>query len=138
MTYYVTHAIILNTFAKKVKEGIFILDQINHHVKSDKTVILKKSGRQTLFKAILRKLDFSRELFSRSIDSYSQDQKKTKIAKNLSEQARLYICGGPLNYIDELSRLQMEELLKASNATLMFTKHDKRFCEQVVTKKLCI
>lgn len=94
---------------------------------------------ETLFKAILRKLDFSRELFSRSIDSYSQGQKKkVMLAKSLSEQAHLYIWDEPLNYVDVLSRIQIEELLKASGATLMFVEHDKRFCEQVATKTICL
>lgn len=94
---------------------------------------------ETLFKAILRKLDFSRDLFSRSIDSYSQGQKKkVMLAKSLSEQAHLYIWDEPLNYVDVLSRIQIEELLKASGATLMFVEHDKRFCEQVATKTICL
>lgn len=92
---------------------------------------------KTLFKAILRKLDFSRELFSRPIESYSQGQKKkVMLARSLSEQAHLYIWDEPLNYIDVLSRIQIEELLKASEATLLFVEHDKRFCEQVATKQI--
>ncbi len=93
----------------------------------------------TLFKAILRKLDFSRELFSRSIDSYSQGQKKkVMLAKSLSEQAHLYIWDEPLNYVDVLSRIQIEALLKSSGATLIFVEHDKRFCEHVATKTISI
>lgn len=92
---------------------------------------------KTLFKAILRKLDFSRELFARPIESYSQGQKKkVMLARSLSEQAHLYIWDEPLNYIDVLSRIQIEELLKASGATLLFVEHDKRFCEQVATKHI--
>ncbi len=94
---------------------------------------------KTLFKAILRKLDFSRELFSRSIDSYSQGQKKkVMLARSLSEQAHLYIWDEPLNYIDILSRIQIEELLKTSCATLLFVEHDKHFCEQVATKQILL
>lgn len=99
--------------------------------------IEKYQVRETLFKAILRKLDFSRELFSRPIESYSQGQKKkVMLARSLSEQANLYIWDEPLNYIDVLSRIQIEELLKTSNATLLFVEHDKRFCDQVATKQI--
>lgn len=92
---------------------------------------------ESLFKAILRKLDFSRELFSRPIESYSQGQKKkVMIARSLSEQAHLYIWDEPLNYIDILSRLQIEELLKVSGVTLLFVEHDKQFCEQIATKQI--
>lgn len=94
---------------------------------------------ETLFKAILRKLDFSRELFSRPIESYSQGQKKkVMLARSLSEQAHLYIWDEPLNYIDVLSRIQIEELLKASEATMLFVEHDKRFCEETATKQILL
>lgn len=92
---------------------------------------------ESLFKAILRKLDFSRELFTRPIESYSQGQKKkVMLARSLSEQAHLYIWDEPLNYIDVLSRIQIEELLKSSEATLLFVEHDKLFCEEVATKMI--
>ncbi len=92
---------------------------------------------ETLFKAILRKLDFSRELFTRPLESYSQGQKKkVMLARSLSERAHIYIWDEPLNYIDVLSRIQVEELLKASSATLLFVEHDKRFCEEVSTKQV--
>lgn len=94
---------------------------------------------ETLLKAILRKLDFSRELFSRPIESYSQGQKKkVMLARSLSEQAHLYIWDEPLNYIDILSRMQIEELLKVSGATLLFVEHDRHFCEQVATKQILL
>lgn len=92
-----------------------------------------------LFKAILRKLGFSRELFSRPVESYSQGQKKKlMLARSLSEQAHLYIWDEPLNYIDVLSRMQIEELLKNSEATVLFVEHDKRFCEEAATKYITL
>lgn len=94
---------------------------------------------ESLFKAILRKLDFSRELFQRPIESYSQGQKKkVALARSLSEKANLYIWDEPLNYIDVLSRIQIEELLKSSEASILFVEHDKRFCEQTATKYILL
>ena len=92
---------------------------------------------ETLFKAILRKLDFSRELFSRPIESYSQGQKKkVMLAGSLSEKAHIYIWDEPLNYIDVMSRMQIEELLINSSVTLLFVEHDKHFREKVETKQI--
>jgi ABC transporter related len=94
---------------------------------------------ESLFKAILRKLDFSRELFMRPIESYSQGQKKKVVlARSLSEKAHLYIWDEPLNYIDVLSRIQIENLLKSSNASVLFVEHDKRFCEQTASKQIAL
>lgn len=94
---------------------------------------------KTLFMAILRKLDFSRELFSRPIESYSQGQKKkVMLARSLSEHANIYIWDEPLNYIDVISRIQIQDLLKNSNATLLFAEHDKHFCKEVATKHITL
>lgn len=90
---------------------------------------------ESLFKAILRKLDFSRELFERNIESYSGGQKKkVLIAGSLCEQAHLYIWDEPLNFIDVLSRIQIEELILKFQPTMIFVEHDKAFCESAATK----
>ncbi len=86
----------------------------------------------SLFRAILRKLDFSRDDFEKNIETYSAGQKKkVLIAKSLSEQAHVYIWDEPLNYVDILSRIQIENLIKAANITLIFVEHDQMFCDTV-------
>lgn len=48
--------------------------------------------KQLLFKALLRKLDFSRIQFDKSMNEYSAGQKKkVLLAKSLCEKAHLYI-----------------------------------------------
>lgn len=90
---------------------------------------------ESLFKAILRKLDFSRLQFEKDISNFSGGQKKkVLIAKSLCEQAHLYIWDEPLNYIDVLSRIQIEELLLEYQPTILFVEHDKTFSENVATK----
>lgn len=92
---------------------------------------------KTLFRAILRQLDFSREHFEKSMDEYSAGQrKKVLIAKSLSERANLYIWDEPLNYIDVLSRIQIEELITEYEPTLIFVEHDSAFCENIATKTI--
>ena len=67
----------------------------------------KNSGiDESLFRAILRKMDFSREQFDKDLSSYSGGQKKkVLIAKSLCERAHLYVWDEPLNFIDVLSRI---------------------------------
>ena len=64
----------------------------------------KNSGiDESLFRAILRKMDFSREQFDKDLSSYSGGQKKkVLIAKSLCERAHLYVWDEPLNFIDVL------------------------------------
>ncbi len=90
---------------------------------------------ESLFKAILRKLDFSRIQFEKDISQLSAGQKKKiMIAKSLCEKAHLYIWDEPLNYIDIFSRMQIEQLLLKYHPTIIFVEHDKAFCDKIATK----
>ncbi|MDR6724822.1 lincosamide and streptogramin A transport system ATP-binding/permease protein [Paenibacillus amylolyticus] len=90
---------------------------------------------ESLFKSILRKLDFSRLQLEKDISSFSAGQKKkVLIAKSLSEQAHLHIWDEPLNFVDVISRMQIEDLLLEFAPTLLFVEHDSEFCANIATK----
>lgn len=90
---------------------------------------------ESLFKAILRKLDFKRTQFEKPIEAFSEGQKKkVLIAGSLCEEAHLFIWDEPLNYIDVISRMQIEELLLSFDATILFVEHDIAFNDNVATK----
>ena len=90
---------------------------------------------ESLFKAILRKLDFSRVQFEKDMASFSEGQKKkVLIARSLSEKAHLYVWDEPLNFIDVISRMQIEELLLEYLPTMLFVEHDSEFCNNIATK----
>ncbi len=97
--------------------------------------ILERGIDESLFKAILRKLGFSREQFGRNLEDYSGGQKKKAlIAASLCEQAHLYIWDEPLNFVDIDSRLQIEALLRDFAPTMIFVEHDRAFQETVATR----
>ncbi|MBR6108060.1 MAG: ABC-F family ATP-binding cassette domain-containing protein [Oscillospiraceae bacterium] len=86
------------------------------------------------FCAMLRRLDFERGQFEKDISEYSEGQKKKLlIAASLLTPAHLYIWDEPLNYIDVFSRIQIEELLRAHQPTMLFVEHDVRFREHAAT-----
>ncbi len=90
---------------------------------------------ESLMKTILRKLDFSRLQFEKDIQTFSAGQKKkVLLAKSLCEEAHLYIWDEPLNYIDVLSRMQIEELIVKYKPTMLLVEHDQTFIERVATK----
>lgn len=90
---------------------------------------------ESLFKAILRKLDFSRTQFEKDMCDFSAGQKKkVLLARSLCEQAHLYIWDEPLNFIDVYSRMQIEALLEAYRPTILFVEHDRAFCQLIATK----
>jgi len=88
-----------------------------------------------IFKALLRKLDFSRIQLEKPMEDYSEGQKKkVLIARSLCEQAHLYIWDEPLNYIDVLSRMQIEQLILTYQPTLLFVEHDQAFTDKIATR----
>ena len=90
---------------------------------------------ESLFKAILRKLDFARTQFEKDMHTFSAGQKKkVLLAKSLCERAHLYIWDEPLNYIDVFYRMQIEALLKSCAATVLFVEHDLSFTENIATR----
>ncbi|MEK3685253.1 Lsa family ABC-F type ribosomal protection protein [Paenibacillus sp. FSL R10-2736] len=90
---------------------------------------------ESLFKSILRKLDFSRTQFEKELSTYSGGQKKkVLIARSLSEKVHLHIWDEPLNFIDVISRMQIEELLMEHTPTILFVEHDREFCANIATK----
>ena len=94
---------------------------------------------ESLFKAILRKLDFSRTQFEKRMEDFSAGQKKkVLLAKSLCEPAHLYVWDEPLNYIDIYSRMQIEELIRAFSPTMIFVEHDQAFQNAVATKRVQI
>ena len=94
---------------------------------------------ESLFKAILNKLDFSKDQFEQNIQDYSEGQKKkVLIAKSLCEQAHLYIWDEPLNFIDIFSRMQIEELIRRYEPTMLFVEHDGAFVREMATKIVAV
>ena len=90
---------------------------------------------ESLFKAILRKLDFERVQFEKNIENFSGGQKKkVLIARSLCEKAHLYIWDEPLNFIDVYSRMQIEELIQEFAPTMLLVEHDAAFRETVATR----
>ena len=90
---------------------------------------------ESLFKAILRKMDFSRIQFEKKMEDFSAGQKKkVLIARSLCEQAHLYVWDEPLNYIDIYSRMQIEKLIEEFSPTMIFVEHDLAFRKNIATR----
>lgn len=89
---------------------------------------------ESLLKALLRQLDFERVQFGKSMEEYSEGQKKkVLLAASLLTPAHLYIWDEPLNYIDIFSRIQLENLILKYQPTMLLVEHDAVFGERVAT-----
>lgn len=99
----------------------------------------KQRLQESLFLAILRRLDMDRVQFGKEIQDFSEGQKKkVLIAASLLTPAHLYIWDEPLNYIDVFSRMQIEELLLLYKPAMLVVEHDVRFREMAATKVIDI
>ncbi|RED60699.1 ribosomal protection-like ABC-F family protein [Cohnella phaseoli] len=115
---------------------ISYVSQDTSHLRGNLTDYARSFGiDESLFKSILRKLDFARVQFDKDISAYSGGQKKkVLIARSLSEQAHLHVWDEPLNFVDVISRMQIEELLLEHSPTLLFVEHDREFCDNIATQ----
>lgn len=107
-------------------------DELNGNLK---TFVKDQKIDESIFKAMLSKMGFSKSDFDTHINDMSEGQKKkVLIAKSMSEQANIYVWDEPLNYIDILTRVQIEDSILKYKPTLIFVEHDKTFIENVATK----
>jgi len=90
---------------------------------------------ESLFLAMLAKLDVPKVQMEKDMSGLSAGQKKkVLLAKSICEPAHLHIWDEPMNYIDVISRMQIEQLLLEYKPTIVFVEHDKTFCENIATK----
>ena len=90
---------------------------------------------ESVFWAMLSKLDVPKSQLEKDMANLSAGQKKkVLLAASISDRAHLYIWDEPMNYIDVISRMQIEELLLQYEPTILFVEHDKTFCENVATQ----
>lgn len=91
------------------------------------------------FKSILQKLNFDPSRFETPLEAMSLgQQKKVLLARSLSEKSHLLIWDEPLNYIDVISRIQIERLLSEHELTVLFVEHDRAFCEKIANKTVML
>ncbi len=94
---------------------------------------------ESLFLAMLAKLDVPKAALEKDLPSLSAGQKKkVLLAKSICQRTHLHIWDEPMNYIDVISRMQIEALLLEFQPTILFVEHDRAFCQAVATKTIVL
>lgn len=92
---------------------------------------------ESLFRAVLHRFGFERTQFDTNMRDFSAGQKKKALlAASLCEEAHLYVWDEPLNYIDVISRMQIENLILEHQPNMILVEHDQIFLQRVATKTL--
>lgn len=122
-------------YIKKVNKVSYI-SQETSHLKGSLDDYIKNENLNNLYvKSNLLKLGLEKVQFEKEISKWSEGQKKKLlIAKSLCEEADLYIWDEPLNFIDVISRIQIEDLILSKKPTMLFVEHDFSFGEKIATK----
>ena len=119
---------------------ISYVPQDTSHLHGTLSDFAKESGiDESLFLAMLAKLDVSKAQTEKDLSSLSAGQKKkVLLAGSICCPAHLHIWDEPMNYIDVISRMQIEELLMTYQPTILFVEHDKQFCQNIATKTISL
>ena len=96
---------------------------------------LRRGIDESLFLAMLAKLDVPKQQMEKDLRDLSAGQKKkVLLAASICEPRHIHIWDEPMNYIDVISRMQIEDLLLTYKPTILFVEHDRAFCDNVATK----
>ncbi|WP_062325814.1 ATP-binding cassette domain-containing protein [Holzapfeliella floricola] len=81
---------------------------------------------------MLKKLGFERFEFGKDLADLSMGQKrKITLARFLCERANLYIWDEPLNYLDVMTRQQIQELILTVKPPMIIVDHDRDFIKSI-------
>jgi lincosamide and streptogramin A transport system ATP-binding/permease protein len=90
---------------------------------------------QTRFRQLMGVLGIGAEVFDRDLDTYSQGQlKKVDLCRSMLAGADILLWDEPLNYVDLMSREQVEASVLRDRPTLLFVEHDQLFVERIATR----
>ena len=119
---------------------ISYVSQDTSHLQGKLSDFARDSGiDESLYLAMLAKLDVPKAQMEKDMSALSAGQKKkVLLAKSICEPAHLHIWDEPMNYIDVISRMQIEELLLQFRPTILFVEHDRTFCDNIATKVICL
>ena len=90
---------------------------------------------ESVFITQLAKMGFSDDDFNKNAEELSEGQKKkVLLAESISQSADIYIWDEPLNYIDVLTRIQLENAVLKYCPTLIFVEHDAKFVNTIADR----
>ncbi len=117
-------------------KNISYLSQDTSHLKGSLDVFIEEQEvNETILKNNLHKLGFEKSHYIKPLEEWSEGQKKKLLlAKSLCDRAELYIWDEPLNFIDIITRKQIEKLICEVKPTMLLVEHDTSFINSVVTK----
>lgn len=105
----------------------------------------KEAGRESFgevyakFLDICGRFDLPEDFGSRPFETLSDgEKKKADIARCLSISRQMIILDEPLNYMDDMFKMQLENAVADRDITMVFVEHDEGFGSRVANKVVCL
>lgn len=105
----------------------------------------KEAGRESFgevyakFLDICGRFDLPEDFGSRPFETLSDgEKKKADIARCLSISRQMIILDEPLNYMDDMFKMQLENAVADRDITMVFVEHDEGFGSRVANKAVCL
>lgn len=113
-----------------------IVPQQTHHLRGGlRDLARQQQVEESLLLALLRQMGLERRHLERPVEQMSEGQrKKVLLALAFCRPYMLYLWDEPMNYIDVITRMQLEEAVQDSRATIVFVEHDSAFVRHTATK----
>lgn len=113
-----------------------IVPQQTHHLRGGlRDLARQQQVEESLLLALLRQMGLERRHLERPVEQMSEGQrKKVLLALAFCRPYMLYLWDEPMNYIDVITRMQLEEAVQDSRATMVFVEHDSAFVRHTATK----
>lgn len=100
---------------------------LREHLKNEKTD-------ETKFRKIMGVMGAWGEIFERPLETFSRGElKKVELCRSFIEPGNLLIWDEPMNYLDIMSREQIEDVILEYEPTMLFTEHDMKFIQNIAT-----
>ncbi len=92
---------------------------------------------ETRFRQLLGVLGVSGDIFERDLATFSEGQrKKVELVRSLLAPVDLLIWDEPLNFLDLMSREQIERAILEGQPAMLLVEHDQQFIKAVATGQL--
>jgi lincosamide and streptogramin A transport system ATP-binding/permease protein len=89
---------------------------------------------ETRFRNIMAAFGVTGEIFDRPLETFSQGElKKVDLCRSFLDPTHLLLWDEPMNYIDLMSREQIEAVVLKYEPTMLFVEHDRWFIDRIAT-----
>ena len=99
--------------------------------------LLESGIDETVFRNVLGIMGVEGEIFEQPLETFSMGElKKVELCRSLTEEAHLLIWDEPMNYVDAVTREQIEDVILKFQPTMIFVEHDRRFVRKIATQSV--